>query len=224
MNLTTENIVNQPLPYRNPVTRYYRLQQRDDMVAKENLPWEFIHSSKRISSQTNRAFADDGPATALFAALAAPYLFTLYGEQLGIPVKCRHARCIRSREALKVWRNALREHFRGCYLFKFEVGLDSDMMHVHVVTDRNAGLLEMPRFNNPACKPVSDPKGIIRYLEKPPCYPIRKRIKELRRAVKYAAGSKLPKVSGYERLLPIAARFVSERNSISAVTDSIIEA
>lgn len=208
--------------YSSPISLYYRLRARPDLVAKEDLPWEFVDSSKRISSQTNRAFADDGPATALFAALAAPYLFTLYGEQLGIPIKYRHARCIRSRKALKVWRDAQQGRLKGCYLYKFEVGLESDEMHVHVVADRDAGFLELPRFNNPACKPVTDARGLIRYLEKPPCYRIYKRVKEYHRALKGAEGSKLPKVSGYVGLPSRAERFVSEQKPFSAVTDAKI--
>ena len=149
--------------YSSPISRYYRLKKRDDLVLKADLPWEFIDSNKRISSQTNRAFASDGPATALFANLRVPFLYTLYGELLGIPVKYRHARSIRSRKALKVWREALRNHFSGCYLYKFEVGLESDLIHVHVVADQYAGLLMLPRSNNQICKPITDPKGIIQW-------------------------------------------------------------
>lgn len=224
MNTTTETIVKSSWSYSNPVTRYYRLRKRPDLVAKNDLPWEFVDSSKRISSQTNRAFAEDGPATALFIALPYPYLYTLYGEQLGIPIKYRHARCIRSRKALKVWREALQKHFRGAYLYKFEVGLESEVMHVHLVANVDAAFLEMSRLSNLACKPVTDPKGMIRYLEKPPCYPILKRVKEYRRALKDAAGSKLPKVSGYVGLPSKAKRFVSEQEPIIAVTDSNIAA
>ncbi len=224
MNTTTENIVKQSWTYSSPIIRHYRLRERTDLVPKDELPWEFVDSNKRISSQTNRAFAEDGPATALFRALPYPYLYTLYGEQLGIPVKYRHARCIRSRKALKVWREALQRHFKGAYLYKFEVGLESEVVHVHVVANVDAAFLEMSRFGNLACEPVTNPKGMIRYLEKPPCYPIRKRVKEYQRAVKDATGTKLPKVSGYVGLPSKAERFVSEQKPIVAVTDSNIEA
>jgi hypothetical protein len=124
MQSTTESIASPIHAYSNPITRWYRLQQREDKVLRADLPWEFVDSSKRANSQANRAFADDGPATALFANLISPFLYTLYGEQMGIAVKYRHARCIRSRKALEIWREELREYFRGCYLYKFEVGLD----------------------------------------------------------------------------------------------------
>lgn len=185
--------------YSNPITRYYRLRERDDVVPRDELPPEFVDSSKRINSQANRAFADDGPATALFAKLSNPYLFTVHGDKLGIAERYRHARCIRSKKALAVWRDALKETFTGCYLFKFEVALESDELHVHLIADEQAGLPELVRGSK-ACKPVTNKKGIIRYLNKPPCYPIRKRVKEYVRAKKCVGDSKLPEVSGYMRL------------------------
>ena len=205
--------------YSSPISRYYRLKERGDLVSKADLPWSFVDSNKRISSQTNRAFASDGPATALFANLRVPFLYTLYGELLGIPAKYRHARSIRSRKALKVWREALYIHFCGCYLYKFEVGLESDLLHVHVVADQYAGFLMLPRLNNQICKPITDPGGIIRYLEKPCCYPIRKRVKEYRRALKAVGESKLPKVSGYVGLPTKIGRFVTDELSSKPVTD-----
>lgn len=219
MNSTTENVVRTHYEYSHPITRWYRLQKREDKVPKDELPWEFIDSNKRISSQANRAFAPDGPATILFALLRSPYFYTLFGEQLEVAVKYRHARCIRNGKALDVWRKALRKRFGGCYLYKFEVGLESDVIHVHVVAEKYAGLLELSRVDNQACKPVTDPKGLIDYLEKPPCYPIRKRVKEYNRAKSIAGSSKPPKVSGYVGLPGKAKRFVSDKKSESPVTD-----
>ena len=219
MQLTTESIALTSYEYSSPRSRYYRLQAREDKVVGGDRPWEFVESSKRISSQTNRSFAEDGPATALFKILLTPYLYTLYGKHLGIPQKYRHARSIRNKNALRVWREALQKHFLGAFLYKFEVGLESDEIHVHVVADKYAGLLELARGNNEACKPVTDSKGLIRYLEKPPCYPIKKRVREYARALAKAKGSKLPKVSGYVGLPPKTERFVSETKSIIAVYD-----
>ncbi len=185
--------------YSSPVSRYYRLKGRDDIVPRDELPYEFVDSDKRVTSSLTRAFAPDGPATALFAKLADSYLFTVYGAALGVPERYRHARCIRSKKALSVWRDALKKHFAGCYLFKFEVGLDDDELHVHVVADKQAGLSELVRGSE-QCKPVTDKKGVIRYLKKPPVYATKKRHKEYLRAKKRVGDGKLPEVSGYERL------------------------
>lgn len=219
MQLTTESIALRSYEYSSPRSRYYRLQAREDKVVGEDRPWEFVDSEKRISSQTNRAFAEDGPATALFAILLIPYFYTLHGKQLSIPKKYRHARYIRNKEALRVWREALQKYFVGAFLYKFEVGLESDEIHVHLVADMYAGLLELSRDYSEGCKPVTDAKKLIRYLEKPPCYPIKKRVREYARALAKAEGSKLPKVSGYIGLPPKAERFVSEVKSSIAVSD-----
>ncbi len=197
MYCTTEYIVNQGWSYINPMSRYYRLLERDDLVDKADLPWEFVDSNKRVSSKLNRAFKPDGPATQLFTEIERPYLYTLHAAQLHIPKKYDHARCIRKQDALSVWRVALRERFTGVWFYKLEVGLE-EVLHVHVVADEWAGLPELRRGSE-LCKPIrkGDEKKVMRYLAKPPCYPTTKRVDEYLRAKKRVGGARLPEVSGY---------------------------
>ena len=164
----------------------------------ELLPSRFINSSQRRTGRARRALRNgDGPAARLYASVTALYLYSLHAEHLALPQMLTAPKMIYVHDAVRSWREAVRHHLRPPYYYRLEVGREH-RLHVHVLANRDAGLLHLPR-DRELIKPVYDLEGMLKYLAKPPVPLSDEALVEYQNAVKRASesGRRLPNLSGF---------------------------
>lgn len=129
----------------------------------------FKDSPNRRKRKTRLAFGTEdkkGWATKLLEALDEPYFYTLYPHiHLEFPDCYREPFIIFRHLPVYQLKERLKELLLLPFYFKFEIGISADL-HIHVMANKNSGLLDIPRTGN-VVKEVYDFKGLVSYLSKP---------------------------------------------------------
>ncbi len=137
----------------------------------------FLNSAKKKKGRFNQAIKPGKPAYRLFYELSEPfetYFYSLRHHHLELDRELAASRNLYDHEAIKLWKEQLKQAMDAPYFYKFEVGQRKDgslgKLHVHLVADIDAGLLDIPR-DGEIIKPISsfeDYGRVLRYLLKPP--------------------------------------------------------
>ncbi len=175
---------------------------KSDAKSQIAVPSRFKKSAQQQRGRANRALRPGGPADLLFGALPDPHLYNLKHYHLGIDVSLAHKALIYERSVLDFWLNRVSEEVKSPFFYKFEVGAESfkELLHVHLIADGNAGLLDVSREGEviKAFRPGTE-KVLMSYLYKPPVPFSLSALEDFEKAsLKLGRqGKALPKVSGY---------------------------
>lgn len=137
-----------------------------DAVFRDDI---FKDSPNRRQRKVKLAFGTEDKkswAAKLYEALDEPYFYTLHPHtHLGFPDSYREPFMIFRDCAVEQLKQRLKELLLPPFYFKFEIG-ESGNLHVHVIANKNAGLMHIPRTGN-VIKKVYDYPRLISYLSKP---------------------------------------------------------
>jgi hypothetical protein len=139
----------------------------------------FLDSAKKKNGKFNKAIKAGNPAYRLFKELSYPFEpchYSLHHHHLKIDKKMAASKYLYDHLVIKAWKIRIRQFIEPPYFFKFEVGDEDENgnlgnLHVHLITDVDAGLLWIPRSaKSRIIKPITDPADFRRrliYLYKP---------------------------------------------------------
>jgi hypothetical protein len=137
----------------------------------------FLNSAKKKRGRFNQAIKPGKPALKLFRELSdpfEPYFYSLRHHHLQLESDLAASKNLYDHKAIKLWKEHLKQAVDAPYFYKFEVGQNRDgslgKLHVHLVADVDAGLLDIPR-DGEIIKPIpsfEDYGRVMRYLLKPP--------------------------------------------------------
>jgi hypothetical protein len=134
-----------------------------------SLPARFRRSGRkqRVRAKTLMQLASRN-----FEQVTNPHLFTLNHKHLDIPTKHSKASSLYLHDTVNVWKDAIKQTFKGCLYFSLEVGHGDykapkrGLIHAHIIASANDGP-DAIKGDTQRYKPVNNLEGVFIYLSKP---------------------------------------------------------
>lgn len=137
-----------------------------------DVPSRFRRRPKTQTGRARRAFRRGAPGDRLMSSLDRhAYLFTLTPADVGLPEHLEQPSNLYQHAALETIFGALERTFSGPFYAVLEVGegtaSERGRLHIHAVAHRDDGPPDLRR-DSERHKPVTDARGLYRYLAKAP--------------------------------------------------------
>lgn len=137
-----------------------------------DVPSRFRQRPKTQTGRARRAFRRGAPGDRLMSSLGRhAYLFTLTPADVGLPEHLEQPSNLYQHAALETIFGALERTFSGPFYAVLEVGegtaSERGRLHIHAVAHRDDGPPDLRR-DSERHKPVTDARGLYRYLAKAP--------------------------------------------------------
>ncbi len=144
------------------------------MLGAGDVPSRFRQRPKTQTGRARRAFRRGAPGDRLMTSLgSSAFLFTLTPADVGLPEHLEHPGNLYQHAALEEIFGALERTFSGPFFAVVEVGdgppagTSRGRLHLHIIAHEHDGPPHLRR-NSERHKPVTDPRGLYRYLHKAP--------------------------------------------------------